>query len=286
MIYPKTIQSAATINGIGIHSGKAVSMTIRPAPVNTGIVFIRTDLNQSIPVNPLTITPNARATILSSQNAKILTPEHLLATCFALGVFNLRIEIDQEEVPIMDGSAWDFMQLFETAGMIEQNIPIQPLIIQKPILLKESDMMILVLPSPHFHITFAIEYSHAFIGKQVLSLPITHQTFQSDIAKARTYGFYNEIKPLIEQGLAKGGSFDNAVIIDETHYMSELRYPDELVRHKILDLVGDLAVVGRPIHGHFIGVKSGHAMNAQLVKTLALEAQTDAVSLDFGDTAH
>ncbi|MFC1617505.1 UDP-3-O-acyl-N-acetylglucosamine deacetylase [Candidatus Margulisiibacteriota bacterium] len=261
----KTINDPLYIEGIGIHSGKLCKLCIKPAEVNMGIVFVRTDLGKEVKVCSENLISNNRATILQQDDVKIVTPEHLLAACYGLGVNNLIIECDSEEIPIMDGGAKVFVELLQKTGLKEQTEQKSIIEITKPI---ETEK-IKALPYDGLKITFTIEYPNTFIGKQTLALDITSEIFAKEIAPARTYGFYAEVKELLEKGLAKGASMDNAVVIGEDKYLTKLRFPDELVRHKILDLIGDLAVLGHPVKGHFIANKSGHSDNAEMVRTIS-----------------
>ena len=268
----QTIRNIINFQGIGIHSGKPVNIAIKPTSTDMGIVFVRTDLNNTqVPVKPAMLANSSRATILNHQNIKIATPEHLLAALYGLGIDNSVIEIDTEEVPIMDGSAMSFVKAIFDIGIEQQTKQKKELIITKPILVKNGDCYLLAEPASKFKISYILDYPETFIGQQVLALDINTESFIEQIAPARTYGFYNEVKELLENNLAKGGSIDNAVVIEEHKYRNELRFPDELCRHKILDLIGDLSVVGKAVKGHFIGVKSGHLLNKQMVEAISLK---------------
>jgi len=264
-----TTKTQVSCKGIGIHSGKEVHLTLKPAPENTGIIFIRTDLNnKKIKVTPKNLINNSRATILRQDNIQIQTPEHLLATCYACEIDNLYIELDNEEIPIMDGSAKDFVDILNKAGIQSQKVGKKILEIKKSTITKDNDKTIIALPNQKFKISYVLDYPQPFIGTQVLTIEINKETFTTDIAPARTYGFYSEYKQLLEMGMAKGANKDNCIIIGEDDYLSELRVKDELIRHKILDLIGDLAILGKEIKGHFIAIKSGHQLNAKLVHHL------------------
>jgi UDP-3-O-[3-hydroxymyristoyl] N-acetylglucosamine deacetylase len=264
----KTIKEKCIFKGIGIHSGKTVTMVVLPAQENAGIVFKRVDCVGEILVSIENVSPANRATILQKDGVRVCTPEHFLAACYALGISNLIVEIDAEEVPIMDGSSLDFLNGFLKVGIVEQLAEIKAIILAEPIIVKDGEKQILALPDDEFKITYILEYDN-FIGTQINSFKITATTFEKQLASARTYGFYSEVKALMERGLAQGGSFDNAVVIGENDYMNELRFSDELVRHKILDCIGDFAILGVPVKAHFIAMKSGHSLNHKLVRELS-----------------
>jgi UDP-3-O-[3-hydroxymyristoyl] N-acetylglucosamine deacetylase len=265
----KTISQSINFQGHGIHSGENVNITLKPASKNTGITFVRTDQNNCAINASVENLHNAnRATILKNNQTTINTPEHLLAACFGLGIDNLIIEIDNNEVPIMDGSSKNFVEKLLQAGIKDLAAPKEKIIIKEPIIVKNQAAYLMALPCNTFKITFLIDYPETFIGDQIKSSEINDQTFINEIAPARTYGFYSEVKDLLEKNLAQGGTLENAVVVAENNYMNKLRFDDELVRHKILDLIGDLAIIGKPINGHFVGVKSGHALNGELVREL------------------
>ena len=264
-----SLKSACYFEGIGIHSGKQVLLKCLPAEPNTGIVFIRTDLrNQSILVSPEHVVPSSRYTSLREGSIEIRTPEHVLAACSGLGISNLRIEINAEEVPILDGSALLFVTEFQRVGLQTFSEVLSPLVITTPIVVQSGDASVIALPSDRPQFSYVLSYPQSFIGSQIVTTYL--ENFAHDIAPARTYGFYAEVQALLARGLAQGGGIENAVIIGEDGYLSELRFPDELARHKLLDLMGDLWILGRPIVGHVIGVKSGHALNATMVQQLHL----------------
>jgi len=263
----KTIKNQIKISGVGVHSGKNVNLILKPAAENYGLKFIRTDLNNAeVPVARENLISGSRATILMHNNVKILTPEHLMASLYAFGINNLIIEIDAEEVPIMDGSAKNFVDCLATAGVIEYQNKKEPLVITKPIFIKENDAYILGLPNDKLSLTYLLELNKTFIKEQILSLDFNYQNFLKEIAGARTFGFYSEYQALLEKGLAKGASAENTLVIGEDKYLSDLRFKNELVRHKILDLIGDLAIINRPILGSIISLKGGHSLNSQFIQ--------------------
>ncbi|RAP34185.1 UDP-3-O-[3-hydroxymyristoyl] N-acetylglucosamine deacetylase [Candidatus Marinamargulisbacteria bacterium SCGC AG-439-L15] len=266
----KTISKDISISGVGIHSGKAVEMHLYPAPVNTGICFKRLDQDGAELLASISLVQDAnRATILSNEGVRVETPEHFLAACYGLGVDNLTVEISGAELPIMDGSAKPFVDAIQEAGIQSLDDDKIPLFVTEPFALKKDDAWIIGLPSDVFRVSYSLEYKESFVGTQFFDSVISDDVFIKDIAAARTYGFESEIQALYDRGLAKGGSLDNAVVIGESGYLNELRFPDELVRHKVLDFIGDLSLVGRPIRGQFLALKAGHSLNLDCAKHLA-----------------
>ncbi len=269
-----TVAKTVTYTGIGLHSGKNVKMTFNSAPINTGIVFARTDLPGMPQVAAIAshVTNAMRATTLESGSAKVFTVEHILAAFYAMGIDNCLVELNSVEPPVADGSSLPFVQLIEEAGIVEQDAPRRVIRIEESQAIRVGDKFITILPYDGFRITFTSINSHPMLGVQFGDYEITKELFVKEIAPARTIGFMNEVKLLQEQGLALGGSLENAVVYDDETVLTPLRFSDELVRHKILDVVGDLALVGH-IKGHVIAVKSSHALNTALAKKI-LESYT------------
>jgi len=269
----KTLRKPAYFNGIGIHSGEDVSVACHPAPEGHGIVFVRTDLGGAlVPALPSYIIESTRYTALKCDGADIFTPEHLIAACVGLGIYNLRIEVTGREIPILDGSSTVFCDGFLEAGLVGQG-SIDPLVIKQTIRISDQDKLIEVRPSSRRYFEYHLSYPHSFVGNQTVGFDLAEGDFVTHIAPARTYGFEAEVKALLEQGLAKGGSLDNAVVIGDTDYLTPLRFECELARHKVLDLIGDIGILGRPIIGDIIAYKSGHALTGKLVKHLLFTAQ-------------
>jgi len=269
-----TIQTSQTLSGIGIHSGLTTTLTFKPAAENTGIIFIRTDKNNAkIPVHPSYLKKANRATIFEKNNITIQTPEHLLAACAGLNIHNLIIECNNSEIPILDGSSTPFVNCLLKASPVAQKAPIKPIVITQTIQTTIGHTAIIVSPADTTTFTYFMSYPKSFIGTQTKTIQLTKRTFINDIAPARTYGFYEEIKPLLEKNLIKGGSLENAIIIKNSEYMNPLRFDDELIRHKILDLIGDCWILGRPIQGHITAILSGHETTrhfVQKIESLAL----------------
>lgn len=264
----QTIQTEQNITGIGLHSGKKTTLTFKPGKINSGIVFVRTDKNSSLRACPHYLKKANRATLLETSEMTIQTPEHLLAACAGLNIHNLIVECNNAEIPILDGSSLPFVNLLNTAKIIQQNTSIDPIIIHKTEQVTVHNTSIMAVPSANTQFTYFMSYPNSFIGTQSKTITLTPETFSNDIAPARTYGFHKEIETLIEKNLIQGGSLENAIIIKDNGYMNELRFKDELIRHKLLDLIGDCWILGRPIQGHIIGILSGHETTRHFVQKL------------------
>lgn len=262
-----TIAQPITLSGIALHTGQEVHIRCLPAPVDTGICFQRVDLPHRPQIQaaaPHIVSTN-RCTTLGcvGEPWHIHTIEHLLAAISMAGVDNLFVEIDADEPPVTDGSAAVFLHVLMDAGVVPQDRPRSIIRITKPLFVRDSEAMLMALPYDGFRISYTLSYQHPVIQTQYIDIEITPETFRTEIAMARTFGFAAEVQALHERGLALGGSLDNAVLIGETGTVNPLRFPDEFVRHKVLDLIGDLSVNGRVL-GHFVGIKSGHKLNAEL----------------------
>jgi UDP-3-O-[3-hydroxymyristoyl] N-acetylglucosamine deacetylase len=268
MIEKSTIQSEINLSGIGIHSGKKVDLLLRPSSSGRTI-FRRTDLdNLELAVDPKRIETKS-STYLVSKGCKIQTLEHLLAVLYMFGIDSLIIEINGEEIPIMDGSASPFAQAILDAGIMSLPERKESIKIIKPFSLEEKDASFSFSPNSDFKITYSIEYDHPAIQRQELTLSLNLENFIKEIAPARTFGFLKDVPALRAQGLAAGGSLDNAVVLDEKNVISgPLRYPDEFVRHKILDLIGDLSLMGSPLIGHFKAQRAGHSLHLKAIHFL------------------
>ncbi len=274
----KTLAGPVSYTGQGLFTGETATITMRPAPVGTGLRFVRIDLpgRPEVPVAPENArhdTSGLRRTVLSSGGAEIHTVEHILAAATGMGIDNLYLELDGMEVPEPeDGSGLVFAGLIRDAGMEEQGIPRSYLTIREPVSLHmDNGVQLLALPDEGLRLSFTIQYDAPVPGTQHLSLRITPESFFNDIAPARTFGFREEIEALRRSGMIKGGSLNNAVVFDGGSVLNEdgLRFPDEPVRHKLLDLLGDLSLLGKPLRGHFSAVKSGHASNIRFVHRIA-----------------
>lgn len=262
-----TVEKTVTYIGTGLHSGKDVTITLNPAPVNTGIVFERTDLVGSprVGAKANNVTNAMRATTLESGLAKVFTVEHLLAAFYALEIDNCLVQINSVEPPVADGSSLPFVHLIEDAGVVQQDALRNVVAVTEAQTVRVDDKFITILPYDGLRVTFTSINSHPMLGVQFGDYEITKDVFIKDIAPARTIGFMHEVEALHAQGLALGGNLENVVVYDDEKVLTKLRFPDELVRHKILDIIGDLALAGR-IKGHIIAVKSSHAINTTLAK--------------------
>jgi UDP-3-O-[3-hydroxymyristoyl] N-acetylglucosamine deacetylase len=273
-LYQRTIKNPTTCFGIGVHSGKKVSMTLLPAKENTGIVFKRTDIKDipnEIPAAYNLVTETMLGTTLTNAcGAKIATVEHLMAAIWGCGIDNLIIEIDGPEVPIMDGSSDPFVQMIEATGYTEQSKPRKIIEILKEVKVSHKDAHISISPANSFSITMEIDFKDKFISKQSYHFDSKDLTFKAALSRARTFGFIQDVEKLRAAGLALGGSLENAIVIDGDRILNEegLRFSDEFARHKALDIVGDLFLAGHYIKGHVKGVQSGHHLNNLLLREL------------------
>lgn len=267
----RTLLQKISVSGTGVHSGKQTQLTINPAPKNHGIKFRRLDLpgTQDIPALFKRVVDTSLATVLGTNGAIISTIEHLMASFAGLEIDNALVEVDDYEIPIMDGSAKIFTRLIKEAGIVNQTAPKHFFIVKKPIKVIDNDKSVIVYPEPCFKITCRIDFSHPLIGKQEITFDRTKNNFETEISHARTFGFIQDLELLKKFSLGKGGSLDNAIIIDKDKILNEdgLRYSDEFVRHKLLDSLGDFSLLGMPIQGHIITQKSGHTLNHLFIKT-------------------
>lgn len=272
-VYERTICQPITATGIGLHSGKEVVLTLKPAKAGAGICFVRTDLDVCIPLDAFLIHDTMMSSNLVKGDAKVGTIEHLLSAVAALGIDNLTIEISAPEIPIMDGSAAPFLYLLMEAGIETQNLPKQFIKITQPISVQDGDKTASLTPDDGgFLMHFTIDFHHKAIRQtpQTFDFALSSAGFASEVAKARTFGFLKDLDYLQKNNLALGGSLENAIVLDEEKVVNKegLRFYDEFVRHKMLDAVGDLYVLGKPLLGRFSAYKSGHALNNQLIRAL------------------
>lgn len=269
--HQRTIKNNIFCEGIGLHTGKTVQMTLKPAPAGVGVVFIRTDLaNAEIRALASNTAATSYATTLSSNNASVKTVEHLLAAFAGLNIDNVYVELNAEEVPIMDGSARPFVKLIADAGIATQETAQPALKVIKPVFVREGNKQLAIWPAETTSISYFIDFNHPMLKEQSLQYQPTEETFLREVSEARTFGFMSDVETLRANGLAKGASLDNAVALGKDSVLNKdgLRYWDEFVRHKILDLIGDLSLAGMPIIGHIVAHKSGHGLNAQMVGKL------------------
>ena len=266
----RTVKKPVACSGIGVHSGKTVNITIKPAPVNHGIKFKRIDLpdNPCISAKFNMVVDTSLATVIGQEGFIVSTIEHLMASLAGLSIDNALIEIDSYEVPIMDGSAGPFIALIQKAGIKQQDAPRCFFIVKKPVKLEQDGKSVSIYPASSYKITYTIVYDHPLIKTQTYSIDINDKSFGMEIARARTFGFLHEYEYMKRYGLAAGCSLDNVVVIDKENVLNEkgLRFKDEFVRHKILDCIGDFSLLGMPILGHIVLHKAGHAFNHAFLK--------------------
>jgi UDP-3-O-[3-hydroxymyristoyl] N-acetylglucosamine deacetylase len=268
MVNKKTVEREIVISGIGIHTGKTVEMKLKPSDSGQ-IVFRRTDVEEfECPLDPGNVE-SQNCTMLKTKKGKIYTLEHLLAVLWVYGIDSLIVELNGGEVPIMDGSAASFAQAVRQAGIRDLSQKKSTIMITKSFIVKDGDASISVLPDSELRVTYHIYYDHPDIKHQKLSIYVTEENFEREIASARTFGFIEDVPGLRAKGLALGGSLKNAVVLDNERIISgPLRFPDEFVRHKILDFIGDLSLMRLPVTGHFIVKKAGHILHLKMVKFL------------------
>ena len=280
MIRQRTLKTSVRATGVGLHTGRKVTMVLRPAPIDTGIVFCRSDLpgNPAIPAHALNVRETTLATVLEVDGVRVSTVEHLMSALFGLGIDNAFVDVSAEEVPIMDGSAGTFVFLLQQAGVAEQAAPKRYVRILETVEVVKGDKRVRLEPFAGFKVGFEIEFNHPVFAAAQTTVEVDFATvsFVREISRARTFGFTQDVEMMRSKGLGRGGSLDNAVVVDDFRVLNAdgLRMQDEFVKHKALDAVGDLYLLGRPLIGAFHGHKSGHELNNLLVRKLI--AQTSA----------
>jgi UDP-3-O-[3-hydroxymyristoyl] N-acetylglucosamine deacetylase len=268
-----TLKEDIFIRGLGLHTGRLINMCLRPAPHDTGVVFIRTDKGHiNIKASLSAVSDTTFATTLSSDGVKVGTVEHLLAAFAGLSIDNVYVELDGPEVPILDGSALPIVSSLMEAGIAKQAKSVSWIRILEPVVVAEGASQIAITPYDGMRITYRLFYTHPAFGEQKMGMDITEMNFVNELAPARTFGFLRDVEMLKSKGLAKGGSLDNAIVLGDREIINggSLRFKNEFVRHKILDAVGDLSLIGLPICGHIIANKSGHTLHVKLLKKLLL----------------
>ena len=296
MLRQRTLQKSVSTTGVGLHSGRRVTLTLRPAEPNTGIVFHRVDLPEIIdlPAQASLVGGTRMASVLQKDNARVSTVEHLMSALAGLGIDNLHIDLDAEEVPIMDGSAGTFVYLLRSAGLQEQPAAKKFLRVLKPVEVREGEGNDLkwarLEPHDGFALSFSIDFHHPAIDATAnfAEIDFANDSYVKSIARARTFGFVNELEALLAAGLARGGSLDNAIVMDEYRVLNSdgLRYEDEFVKHKILDAIGDLYLIAKPLVARYVACKSGHGLNNQLARALLADASAwEIVTYDSVATA-
>jgi UDP-3-O-[3-hydroxymyristoyl] N-acetylglucosamine deacetylase len=292
MIRQRTLRNAIRATGVGLHSGEKVYLTLLPAPVDTGIVFRRTDLDPvvEIPARAENVGDTTLSTILMKGDVRVSTVEHLLSAMAGLGIDNAFVELSAAEVPIMDGSAGPFVFLIQSAGIKEQSKAKRFIRIKRPVTVKHDDKVASFLPFDGFKVSFTIDFDHPVFRDRTgeASLDFSSTSFVKEVSRARTFGFMHEFEYLRSQGLAQGGSLNNAIVVDEYRILNEdgLRYEDEFVKHKVLDAIGDLYLLGNSLIGEFRAHKSGHALNNASLRALIADTEAwEVVTFDDKESA-
>jgi len=273
-MYQTTIKKSVELVGIGLHKGSPVRLKLEPLESNSGIVFYRSDVDVSIPLIPANVVDTQMATVIGKDGHLISTIEHLLSAVYAYGLDNLRVIVDADEVPVMDGSSASFCMLLDEAGIQELDIPKKIMRIKKDVEIREGDKYVKLSPSPDLKYDFTIKFPHPVIKKQEYVLEFTKESYKKEIARARTFGFLHEVQYLRSKGLALGGSLDNAIVLDEKKILNPegLRYSDEFVRHKILDAIGDMSLIGMNFIGNYEAMAGSHDLNHKLTLELLKDA--------------
>jgi UDP-3-O-[3-hydroxymyristoyl] N-acetylglucosamine deacetylase len=280
-MHQHTIRKPVSFEGIGLHSGKRVRLTLAPAPANSGIVFSTEGSTDPIPAAPESVVDSHYATTIGRNGTRIQTVEHLLAAAAGLGIDNLGVTVEGSEIPAGDGSAKPFVGLLLSAGRAQQSAPRRPITIPYSIRVGSGNRWIQIVPANAFRISYTLDHEHPAIGTQALTCEPTERMFVEQFAPARTYALLESVGRLRRDGLAHGGSLENCVVVGKRGAINGLRFRDEFVRHKVLDLIGDLALLGRPVVGHVVARNAGHALNFDLVvsiqRALGLERRTVGV---------
>ena len=302
MIRQRTLKNSIRATGVGLHTGEKVTLTLRPAAPNTGVVFHRSDLDPAVSIMAAAenVGDTRLSTTLVRDGVRVSTVEHLLSAVAGLGIDNLHVDVDAPEVPIMDGSAGPFVFLLQSAGLQEQNAPKKFIRIKRTVEIHDHDKWVRFDPYEGFKVGFCIDFEHPMFtsGSQRAELDFSSTSFVREVSRARTFGFMRDIEALRANQLALGGSLDNAIVLDDFKILNEdgLRYENELVKHKILDVVGDLYLLGHSLIGAFTGHKSGHALNNQLIRELkqdqeswelvTFEDESESLPISFGQLTH
>ncbi|MFA6138098.1 MAG: UDP-3-O-acyl-N-acetylglucosamine deacetylase [Sulfurimonas sp.] len=274
-MYQTTIKKAVELVGIGLHKGSPVRLRLEPLEENSGIIFYRSDVDVSIALTPANVVDTKMATVIGKDNYVISTIEHLLSAVYAYGIDNLRVIVDADEVPVMDGSSASYCMLLDEAGIKELDAPKKIMRIKKEVMVQEGDKYVKLSPSPDLKYGFTIKFAHPVINKQEFVLKFTKENYKNEIARARTFGFLHEVQYLRSKGLALGGSLDNAIVLDDKKVLNPegLRFTDEFVRHKILDAIGDMSLIGMNFIGNYEAMAGSHDLNHKLTLALLKDAE-------------
>jgi UDP-3-O-[3-hydroxymyristoyl] N-acetylglucosamine deacetylase len=277
--YQRTVAKRVTCTGVGLHSGRPATLTLAPAAPDAGITFVRRDLGLEIPARADCVVDTVLSTSLGVQGGRVATVEHVLAALTGMGVDNCRVEVDGPEIPILDGSAAPFVYLLEEAGLRTQRAGKRFLVMREAVEVREGDKLARLEPAPELSIRFTVDFGHPLITDQTFDFVFSDRAFAREVARARTFCFVRDIEKMKAAGLAQGGSLDNAIVVDDFSILNPggLRYPDEFARHKTLDALGDLSLLGMPVIGALTARKSGHAMNQALVRKVLASPQSHRV---------
>ncbi len=279
MVKQRTLKNSVHATGVGLHTGERVDLTLRPAPANSGIVFRRVDLSPVVEIRAeaLAVHDTRLSTCLEANGVRVATIEHLMSACAGLGVDNAYVDLSSAEVPIMDGSAGTFIFLLQSAGIVEQSAAKKFIRIKKTVEVKDGDKWVRFEPFNGYKLSFTINFTHPVFAttKQNVTVDLGEHSYIKEVSRARTFGFMQDVENMRAQGLALGGNLDNAIVMDEYRIINPdgLRFEDEFVKHKVLDAIGDLYLLGHPLIGAFSGYKSGHALNNALLRALLADEQ-------------
>jgi UDP-3-O-[3-hydroxymyristoyl] N-acetylglucosamine deacetylase len=275
----RTVAKRVSCTGVGLHSGAPVHLTLAPAPADAGVTFVRMDLGVEIPARHDLVVDTKLSTSIAVGQARVSTVEHVMAALLGMGIDNCRVEVDGPEIPILDGSAAPFVCLIGEAGVKAQRAARRVILITTPVEVREGDKLARLEPADGFSIDFTADFKHPLITDQGFRVSVNERTFEREVARARTFCFKKDIELMQSMGLARGGSLENAIVIDQFSIMNPegLRFPDEFARHKVLDAIGDLSLFGLPVIGHFRAYKSGHGLNHALVSKVLADPSSHRV---------
>jgi UDP-3-O-acyl N-acetylglucosamine deacetylase len=271
-----TIAQPSTVTGVGLHTGNITTLRFVPAEPGSGVRFKRVDLpdKPEIPALVSSVVDTQRSTSLGAGQAMVRTVEHILATLTCLGIDNVIVEVDAPETPLTDGSSKQFIEAVQAAGRVEQDAECQEFVLDEPVAVEGKGVTLCALPCDEYRVSYTMQYDNPILGTQFRSFAITRDAFVDEIGPSRTFALYSELEMLLKMGLIKGGSLDNAIVITDQAVLSKegLRYPDEFVRHKIIDIIGDMSLLGRRLRAHIVSIRSGHANNVKLVQAICAAA--------------
>ena len=287
-MYQTTIEKSVEIVGIGLHKGTPVKLRLEPLEAGSGIIFYRSDVDVAIALVPENVVDTQMATVIGKNGYVISTIEHLLSAIYAYGIDNVRVIVDADEIPVMDGSAASFCMLLDEAGIQQLDTPKKVMVIKKEITIQDGDKYVKLTPAEDLQYSFTIKFPHPVINKQEFCLSFTKESYKNEIARARTFGFLQEVQYLRSKGLALGGSLENAIVLDDKKVLNPegLRYSDEFVRHKILDAIGDMSLIGMSFIGNYEAFAGSHHLNHLLTKKLLKESENFEVLELVGEKAY